>query len=120
MTNLFIYSRTVSFYRQGTQLAAGNVGYMGRSRPAETLILANVKASVQCPNTGTNRTGDGKLADDAPGPVRWLIFTPKGAVPKGAIKANDIVIDDELNRYQITAAYWTPISYKIHTIRLEA
>lgn len=116
----FIYSRTVSFYRETTQLDAGNVGYLGHTRTTETLLFAGIKASIQCPSIGSRRIGDGILPDDAPGPVRWNIFLPKDAVPKGSIISRDIAIDDEGNRYQVASAYWTLIGWKIQTTRLEA
>lgn len=116
----FIYYRTVSFYRQATELAVGQVGYMGHSRATEALLFSGIKASVQCPSIGTRRVGDGILPDDAPGPIRWNIFLPANAVPNGSIISRDIAVDDEGNRYQVAAAYRTPLGWKVQTTRLEA
>jgi hypothetical protein len=116
----FIYPRTVSFYREGSQLAAGNAGYLGHNRGTEALVFSAINASVQCPSIGARRVGDGLLPDDAPGPIRWNIFLPANAVPKGSIISRDIAVDDEGNRYQVAAAYWTPLGYKVQTTRLEA
>jgi hypothetical protein len=115
-----IYSRTVSFYREASQLAAGNVGYLGHKVSTETLIAGPVAASIQCPSVGAQRLGDGRLPDDTPGPVRWNIFLAPGSIAKGTIITRDIAIDDEGNRYMVSSAYWNPISWKIQTIRLEA
>jgi hypothetical protein len=65
--------RTVSFYREAPQLGV----------PGDV--------------------GYGELSDDAPGPVRWNIYLPANAVPKGSIVSRDIAIDDEGNRYQVAA-----------------
>src|SRR5258705_11092172 len=100
----FIYYRQISFYRQATELAVGQVGYMGHVRGTEALLFSGIPASVQCPSIGSRRTGDGILPDDAPGPIRWNIFLPANAVPNGSIISRDIVVDDEGNRYQVAAA----------------
>jgi hypothetical protein len=116
----FLYPRTVSFYREGTQLATGTSVYLGHNRAIESLVFSGVAASVQCPNVTPRRIGDGVLPDDAAGPVRWNIFLPANAVPKGSIISRDIVVDDEGNRYQVIVAYWTLLGWKIQTVRLEA
>lgn len=116
----FIYYRTVSFYREGSQLGVGQVGYMGHVRGTEALVFAGIPASVQCPSIGARRIGDGALPDDAAGPIRWNIFLPPNAVPNGSIISRDIAVDDEGNRYQVAGAYRTPIGWKVQTVRLEA
>ena len=116
----FIYYRTVSFYREGTQLAVGQTGYMGHVRSTESLLFSGIVASVQCPSIGSRRIGDGVLPDDAPGPIRWNIFLPANAIPNGSVISRDIVVDDEGNRYQVAAAYRTPLGWKVQTTRLEA
>src|ERR1700730_6000726 len=115
-----IYYRAVSFYREGTQLAAGNVGYLGHKRTTESLVFAGIPASVQCPSIGARRIGDGALPDDAAGPIRWNIFLPANAVANGSIISRDIAVDDEGNRYLVAAAYRTPLGWKVQTTRLEA
>jgi len=116
----FIFSRTVTFYRETTQLAAGNVGYGGHKRATEVLTIGPVPASIQCPSVGNTRTADGKLPDDTAGPVRWNIYLPPRAAANGAILTRDIAVDDLGCRYQVTAAYWNPLGFKIQTTRLEA
>jgi hypothetical protein len=116
----FIYPRTVSVYREATELSVGESGYLGHSRSIENLIFSTIPASVQCPSIGARRIGDGVLPDDAAGPIRWNIYLPANAVPKGSIIARDIIVDDEGNRYQVAGAYWTLLGWKVQTTRLEA
>lgn len=116
----FLYPRIISIFREQTQLVAGNAGYLGHRRATEVLQLSNIQASLQSPSIGTRRSGEGSLPDDAVGPVRWNIFVPAGAIVKGTVLSRDIIVDDEGNRYQVASAYWTPLGWKIQTIRLEA
>jgi hypothetical protein len=89
-------------------------------RGTEVLLFSGIIASVQCPSIGSRRIGDGVLPDDAPGPIRWNIFLPANAIPNGSVVSRDIVVDDEGNRYQVAAAYRTPLGWKVQTTRLEA
>ena len=114
------YNRSVSFYRETTQLAPGNVGYGGHNRTTEVLTFGPVAASIQCPSVGNTRTADGKLPDDTAGPVRWNIYLAAGVAANNAILTRDIIVDDLGNRYQVDSAYWSPAGWKIQTIRLEA
>lgn len=115
-----LYNRTVSIYRQATQVAAGNVGYMGRDKTKETLVYSNLVASIQAPSIGSTRSGDDRLPYDAPGPARWNIFLPMGVAPIGTIKTRDIIVDDNNDRYQIAVAYANILGWKLQAIRLEA
>lgn len=114
------YTRFISIYRENQQLVAGNAGYLGHSRSTETLLFSGIASSLQCQKVGTQRSGDGRLVDDPPGPVRWDVYISSTDIAKGQIVSRDIIVDDEANRYQVVAAYWTPAGWKIQTIRLEA
>src|SRR5450631_1390586 len=114
------YTRLISIYRENQQLVAGNAGYLGHKRTTEALLFSGIAASLQCQKVGTQRSGDGRLADDPPGPVRWDVYISATDILKGQIVSRDIIVDDEANRYQVVASYWTPSGWKIQTIRLEA
>lgn len=117
-----MYPRTVSITRPLAQdsNAGGNVGYLGQNRLSETTIFTGLPASIQAPSIGSRRVGGDSLPADAPGPIRWNVFVPKANLAKGSVQDRDIVIDDEGLRYQVAAAYWNLLGYKLQTIRLEA
>jgi hypothetical protein len=79
-----LYSKTVSYSREGMHKVAGTGGYFGHSRTI-TLLFSGSPASLQAPSIGAIGSEGGRLPDDAPGPVKWSIFTPGNAVPKGGI-----------------------------------
>lgn len=116
----FLYPRFVSIHRpNNTAPLAGDAGYLGVSRAAETIIVEGLAASIQ------------PLADlsaplahvpaDTIGRTSWRIYVrraPGQQLPE--IYARDIVVDDHGERYQVTAAYHEMLGYQLRVERLIA
>ena len=120
-----IYPRTISIYRPasptngGGGLQVGLVPYQGLQPSDETAIASGISASIQAEALGNTRsTGD--IPSDGAGPVKWTIYVPKTALILGDVRDDDIVVDELGDRYQVSAAYWNILGYKIMTIRLKA
>jgi hypothetical protein len=126
-----LYPRTVEIHRVKTPAAAvgttdtiGLVGYSGADATTsasdpqgEVVLYTQIPANIQAGATGRKR--DSALPQDAVSNPTWDIFIQPGAVPKGAIRDRDIVVDDELYRYEVGQAYWNILGYKLACIRLE-
>ncbi len=99
----------------------GNVGYIGQvnSEISGNPIASSIPACIKANSIGNSRRGDGKIADDAPGPIRWDVYVPPAIVPQGSVLDRDIVADG-VYRYQVVAAFWSQMGYKLECIRLEA
>jgi hypothetical protein len=129
---------TVSVTRPSEQLSStggqapglpsqpGNTGsYWGSSTkpttdpsgPGEVAIKSGIPASMI--GTTGRATGLGELPSDAPGPSRWRVYVPQSAFPKGAIKDRDILTDDQGERLQVSADYFSTIGYRLECVRLE-
>jgi len=119
MPNAFIYNRTITITRPAAHTTVGPVGYGGVTQATETAVLSGLKASIQA-KSGSTRPRAGDLPASPPAPIGWNIYLPRNAVANGVIKDRDIVTDDNGDRYQVDAANWTPMGYKLMTIRLEA
>lgn len=134
--NAFLYPRTITIFRPNGELStAGGAGqgqpsqpgstgtYWGTTgkpvtdgSPGEATVLANVPCSIQA---ATNRiTGVGQVPSDAPGPIGWSIFIPLHACPKGTIKREDVIVDDEGVRYQVSSPYWNSLGWKVGCVLL--
>jgi hypothetical protein len=124
----FIYPRTVSVYRSKpnsgpTAQSVGLLGYSGREdselasdAQGLTLILEDVPVNIGA--RGAGRVMSGTLPSDATRHPQWRILTKK--LDRYAIRDNDIVVDDQGYRYQVTQNYWTPMGFRLDTVRLEA
>lgn len=129
---------TVSVTRPGQQLSStggqapglpsqpGNTGsYWGSSTKVTTdpngageiAIKSGIPASMI--GTTGRATGVGELPSDAPGPSRWRVYVPQSAFPKGTIKDRDILTDDQGERLQVSADYFSTIGYRLECVRLE-
>lgn len=115
-----LFDRVISIYRQATELAPGNVGYMGQNRTTETLLFSGIAASIQATASRATRSGDDRQPYDAPGPVVWNIIVPFSTAPLGGLKTRDIVVDDVGDRYQVSAAYPDGVVWKLASLRLDA
>lgn len=128
-----IYPRTVEIHRVKTVAGSGspgNIGLTGYSgtdattNPAdpqgETVRYTGIPASIQAGSARARRGAQSTLPQDAVINPMWDIFIPLTAVPKGAIRDRDIIVDDEGYRYEVGQAYWNLLGYKCLCIRLEA
>lgn len=108
----FIYPRTIDVHRpNSTPGEAGAVAYQGETAANESVLLQQLGASIQHRSgKGSGNTG---LPADAPKKADWYIFIPSCDASLGSISENDIIIDDLGKRYQIIAAYWNSLGYRI-------
>jgi hypothetical protein len=122
-----IYARLVAVHRvksnAGTAddtigLAAYSGAEQGSGSAGETVLYANIPASIQAAQTGRKR--DTALPQDAVFAPTWRIYIPLSALPKGAVRDRDIIVDDEGYRYEVGQAYWNILGYALVCIRLEA
>ncbi len=136
MVNTFLYPRTASLRRSVSNAVQaerngapsfGVLGYGGVAQVtepdpagiAEEVIATGLPCDIAVGGSGkATRTGGG-LPADSPGPIHWQFTFPKGALARGAIRDRDVLVDDLGNRYQVVAAYWTPLGYQPKTVRLQ-
>lgn len=113
----FLYPRTIKVTRpQSTVAGIGAQPYGGSSPQHENVIASDVQASIQAKRTSVAGQGIAGLPGDVPRTI-WEIYFNQ---PKGTLKDRDIIIDDEGFRYQVIAAYWNSLGYKVSSVRLEA
>lgn len=115
----FIYPRTIAITRPVENLAVGIQPYSGVQQATETPVVSGIPASVQAAS-GSARPRGGDLPASPPAPIQWNVFIPRGKVANGIIQDRDVVTDDLGDRYQVSAAYWNSMGWKLLTIRLEA
>lgn len=112
----FLYPRKVSIYRPSNQTVAGENPYSGLANDQLTILFSSLQCAVQMRKaTGTPLLGlpGGQSAK----PIYVVLIL---GLKIGDIKDRDVVVDDEGYRYQVTANYWTPLSYQITCERLES
>jgi hypothetical protein len=114
----FLYPRTASFHRPAGQTGIGAVGYGGQTVAAETPISGaqGVRCSIQERREGAQTS---MLPGDGYKPT-WYVFIPKAALAKGTLLDRDAMIDDAGLRYQVIAAYWDSLGYRLTVASLEA
>lgn len=107
----FLYPRTVTVRRPNPQTGTGAIGYGGETAANETALLFGqaFPASIQH-RSGKGKQG-GSLPADAPSRADWYIFIR--APNNGDITENDIIVDDLGKRYQVIAAYWNSLGYRV-------
>jgi hypothetical protein len=113
----FLYPRTVTITRSNAQTGFGAIGYGGVTKANETLIAANLPASIQLQKSRGGQEA-GLPADTSK--VYWKVLIPLAAAAKGLIQARDIVTDDLGERYQVAAPYWNSLGHNLLCERLEA
>ena len=91
--------------------AAGLADYQHRDADAETLVASNVPASIQLQRLG-NRPLE-MLPADTPGKPTWYVFIPLNALPQGAVRTDDTIVDDLGVRYQVAGPYWDSLGHKL-------
>jgi hypothetical protein len=128
----FLYPRTIQIRRLRTEAfvdgvdQVGGLGYSGATQDTdesdvdgEQILFKNVCCQIAAHQSG--RTKDGLLPTDATMKPLWLIIVPSSScVPKAAIRDRDILVDDEQYRYIVAQAWWTPLSWNLSAVRLEA
>lgn len=116
----FIYPRTISIRRPSAP-ATGAVGaqpYQALVPADESVIASGLPASIQ--EKGRAGRGDVGLPADTTQATIWQIFIPGASAALGGIQNRDIVVDDLGNRYQVIAAYWNSLGFKLKVTLLEA
>ncbi|WP_407146247.1 hypothetical protein [Bradyrhizobium sp. ORS 86] len=124
-----LYPRTIEVHRSRTVAGpsdnvVGLTPYSGMQQSStsafagEDVLYTAIPASIQAKQTG--RKKDSSLPGDAVFAPTWYIFVPKSALPKGAVRDRDIIVDDESYRYEVAQAYWNILGWRIVCIRLEA
>lgn len=112
----FLYPRTVSITRPGTQTGVGVQPYGGETPGTETPVANGLPASIQL------ERAKGKTDADLPGDAArtfWRVFIPAASAARGLIDTRDIVTDDLGQRYQVTAPYWNSLGHSLMVERLE-
>jgi hypothetical protein len=112
----FLYPRTVSIRRPTAQTGVGALAYSGETEANESTVATGLRASIQ------HRSGRGQrgyLPADAPNRAEFYIFIPKSDLAEGATTERDIVVDDLGKRYQISAAYWNSLGYRLYAELLQ-
>jgi hypothetical protein len=124
-----LYPRTVTIQRPVTSNDSGtpqlgSIGYSGLSETPDstgsggmTTILTDVPCKMRA-DIG-KVTALGVLPSDGPGPIKWTISIQAGVVAKGTIREHDVAADDEGYRYLISSAAWSPLGWKLASIRLD-
>ncbi len=110
----FIYPRTVTITRPTPDTGIGVRPFSAEQANQETLILANVAASIQYDST-TRKLTAGLPADIYTG-SRWMMFI---CAPLGTMQDNDIITDDLGIRYQVHASYWDSFGYNAKCEKLQ-
>lgn len=121
-----IYPRLIEVHRAKTVAPAiGLTGYSGAESstdPAdaqgETVLFTAIPASIQASQSG--RKKDSSLPQDAVFAPTWKIWIPYASLAKGSVRDRDIIVDDELYRYEVAQAYWNILGYQLVCIRMEA
>lgn len=107
----FIYSRTINIHRSAVPDGTGLLVYQGEDKSLEDATLQALPASIQ--HRSGKGSGTGGLPADAPKKADWYIFIPAYAACDGSITENDIAIDNLGKRYQIIAAYYNSLGYRL-------
>lgn len=101
----WMYPRTVTVVRSAAPTSVGAIGYQGRQTATEVPVIPTpVPANIQEHKSAANPLAD--LPSDATGRGDWRIFIPLQYSPLGLILKNDIVVDDQGVRYNVTLPYW--------------
>lgn len=113
----FIYPRTVSITRPGSQGGAGlQTGYLADQKASETPVVSGLDASIQLRREGTaNPTG---LPGDGKSPL-WDVLIPLGQLAAGVVQDRDLVYDDLGRKFQVVADYWDSLGANFRVQRLE-
>lgn len=115
----FIYPRTVTLTRPQPRPGASTAlpGYGGSSPDDEALNAQSMPASIQFSTTARG-TGS-QLPSDARAMVDFKILLPRKYSPLNMITERDILTDELGKRYQVYAAYWSPMGYDLRATLLE-
>jgi hypothetical protein len=115
----FLYPRTVDVHRPAPNAGTGGLGYSGEIAATESVVkdadsgryMRDLPASIQ------HRAAKGKpMADlpaDAASRADWFVFIPNRAAALGSIAERDVIVDDLGERYQVVAAYWNSLGYRL-------
>src|SRR5262249_16656168 len=106
-----LYPRIISIRRPISVASVGLVAYSGEVETNESTLFTGLPASIQ------HRSGRGShganLPADTPNRADFHIFVPRAAAALGSVQERDIIVDDIGNRYQVIAAYWNSLGYRL-------
>jgi hypothetical protein len=92
--------------------------YGGVTETNETLIIANLPASIQATMAGAKNTS-GVPAEGAK--TNWYVFIPAFACARGTIIQDDVVTDVDLGeRYQVASNYYDSLGYRLGVEKMQA
>jgi len=111
----FLFPQTITISRPAGQTQVGAVGYGGEIPGTETVVLSGVPASIQA-----KKEIGLPLSELPAAAARRTFWNVLFRAPLGTLKDRDIITDDQGVRYQVTAAYWTPLGYSALCERLES
>lgn len=115
----FLYPRTISVRRQKIAPSAsfGTEAFGGVGPANESIIYSGIPASIQDDRLG--RFTPSNLPSSSGLPILRILIPP-GAVPlslstndQGAIRKNDIIVDDTGLRYQVHTPAWTSLGWNL-------
>lgn len=112
----FLYPRSVTVTRPGTQPGVGVQAYGGELPSTETAVASNLPASIQFYRE--------RGANDAhlPGDVQKTysrVLIPASAAANGLIKTRDVLTDDLGQRWAVSGNYWNSLGYNLMVEKLE-
>lgn len=112
----FLYPRTVTVTRPGTQPGFGAQGYGGELPSTETAVASNLPASIQFyRERGPN---EARLPGDMQ-KTYSRAYIPASAAANGLIKTRDILTDDLGQRWAVVQPYWNSLGFSLMVERLE-
>jgi hypothetical protein len=102
--------------RQTPVTGGGLKPYGGDTRANEEVIASGLPASIQAKRERSRP--DGGLPSEAYSRAGWNVFIRTASL--GEITERDVIVDDLGKRYQVIAAYWNSLGYKITADLLQA
>jgi hypothetical protein len=127
-----LYPFTIAVHRQKTNAVnaqgvqqVGLAGYSGREQSTntndpegETVLFTGLLANISPKTVGKVKTGS--IPADFTEKPQWLIAMQPGVLCIGAIKDEDIIVDNFGYRYGVLQNVFTTLGYQLVTVRLEA
>ena len=114
----FLYPRLATFLRPSGQQGVGALPYGGQTVFNEQPVAGadNIRCSIQERREGTQ----GSLTPGDGYKPTWYVFVPRAALANGTLQERDVMVDDLGKRFQVIAAYWDSLGYRLTIVSLEA
>jgi hypothetical protein len=118
MVDTLIYPHIVDIRRPNVATAFGKQAYGGLLPTNETIIFKAINAAIQLNSAG--RTLLTNLPGDARHQVEYRIDLPfPGPASFATVHIRDIIVDEQLQRYQLFAAIWTAFGFNLRATLME-